>query len=323
MRKILTILSIFMLASCAKQEAMLSDEEQAYRDSVALHIAVLPVTDCLPFYLAESTGIFDSLGVIVKLDEYNSQMDADSALQKGRVHIAYSELPRLMLMQTSKDSLLDAFMQMQGHVSLVTAKSKRIRTLKQLQEHLVGIDRHSTTDYYSDLLMQKAGLPQTGIYRPQFNDIRLRAKMLNDHLLDGAILPSPHDWVSVQYGNRLLWQSEDSTSTFSCMAAYENTLQDSTRLSQIRLIIQAYDIAIDALESKRDSVISIMHNRYGIDRAMLDSIPMPNLKYSTPVSNKNKETAEAWLREREKMPSYYHSLNIHTLDSTYYSSKNK
>ena len=43
---------ILLLLSACHSSPTLSPEEEARRDSAALHVALMPVADCLPFYVA-------------------------------------------------------------------------------------------------------------------------------------------------------------------------------------------------------------------------------------------------------------------------------
>ena len=61
-------------------------------DSTALRIAVLPTMDCLPFYVAQKCGLFDSIGVKVNLITFQAAMDADTAFCNNRVDGNVTEL---------------------------------------------------------------------------------------------------------------------------------------------------------------------------------------------------------------------------------------
>ena len=64
------ILSFLFLISCQQEQNTLLPEEQAMKDSTALHVAVIPVMDCLPIYYAERMQMFQSEGVDVRLTEW-------------------------------------------------------------------------------------------------------------------------------------------------------------------------------------------------------------------------------------------------------------
>ena len=62
-------------------------------DSAALKVAVMPTLDCLPLFVAEEREMFDTV-VDIRLKYFTAQMDCDTALQRGRVEMAISDLVR-------------------------------------------------------------------------------------------------------------------------------------------------------------------------------------------------------------------------------------
>ena len=77
-------------------------QKQALReDSVALKVAVMPTLDCLPLFVAEDREMFDT-AVDIRLKEFTAQMDCDTALQRGRVEMAITDLVRVEKMKRLK-----------------------------------------------------------------------------------------------------------------------------------------------------------------------------------------------------------------------------
>ena len=48
------------------------------KDSTILTLGVLPTIDCLPFYYADSVGLFDFYGLKMNLVTFDAAMDADT-----------------------------------------------------------------------------------------------------------------------------------------------------------------------------------------------------------------------------------------------------
>ncbi len=297
---VLTILTIIMLASCKKQEAMLSNEELARRDSLALRVAVSPVMDCLPAYYAKRMGMFDSLNVDVRLVRFNSEMDLDTALIYDRVHLGYTSYPRLVMMERKRLDTLNVIAEMPGQLYLITARTKRIRNLKQLKERLVALDRYTPADYWSDEIMKKAGLDQAAIYRPQFNDVQLRSVMLQNQLVDAAILPEPYATQTKLKGNRQLLQTPDSGYFFNCWVSTLKTENDK-RLQKLKeQYLKGYDWAVAELNQNpnKDTLRAIFHSEYNLPLEVADSMNIPKFKPLSSPSGKGRQTCQSWVQER-------------------------
>ena len=96
---------LLLLVACGQsyEETKRISREQrraaARKDSAALKIAVMPTLDCLPLYVAESYQLLDTLRGGVRLKYYMAQMDCDTALERGRVEGAISDLVRSKRME--------------------------------------------------------------------------------------------------------------------------------------------------------------------------------------------------------------------------------
>lgn len=259
----------------------------------------MPVMDCLPIYYAERTGMFREAGIDVRLAEYHSQMDCDTAIQRGRVEMAYTDVARVMQMEER----MQIVMGLPGRISLVTARTKRIRQLKHLNERMVALDRLSMTDYQSDLVMKQAGLDQAAIYRPQINDVQLRASMLSEQLMDAALLPEPYATAATLRGNRILYHSTDSLAIQACMAVRQAILSDTMRMRQIRQFIAVYNKACECLNhGEHDHAVlrSIFRQHYGLSPEICDSLSLPTFPQATMPRRESVSLARQWLQDRER-----------------------
>jgi len=299
----LSILTLFMLASCTKQGATLSSEaNNAPGDSAALHVAVVPTLECLPFYYAQQIGLYDSLDVEVRLHEFLSVMDVDTALMNGRVQVGYTFLPRLVMMEREGKDTLSEIAELPAKLYLLTARTKRVRNTKQLKDRMVALERHSLADYWSDQLMLSSALDRADIYRPQFNDVKLRASMLKNQLVDAAILPEPYASSLRQEGNRVVAETSDSIVRLCCLASPCELKTDAGREEQTKRLVAAYNQAVRMLNDNPDAEVmrKILEQSYGLERELTDSLQLPPLGEARTPEVRNRQEAEKWIKERYK-----------------------
>ena len=62
--------AVLALSACTRQEEVTARQDAD--DSMTIRLALLPVADCLPFYYAAHEGLFDSVGVKVRLKTYRA-----------------------------------------------------------------------------------------------------------------------------------------------------------------------------------------------------------------------------------------------------------
>lgn len=179
-------------------------------DSVTFHIAVLPIEECNPLYTAQQHGMFDSLGLVVKLDTFASAMDADTAFMNGKAHMIISDSIKMAYLNTlSGTDTIRSVITDTLHLYMMTTRQSRIKTTKSLREKIVAVTRNSALDYFANNVMTAAKHKPEELNRPQINDISLRTNMLLLNQYDGAILPEPYATQCEEQGaNRIATMKE-------------------------------------------------------------------------------------------------------------------
>jgi NitT/TauT family transport system substrate-binding protein len=246
MRKLIYILSflglIGLFGSCGQTEKVKMDT-----DSTALKLGVLPTMECLPFYYADSIGVFDSLGIDVKLVTFEAAMDADTAFVNGCIDGIVTDLVKECIWRGNGDT---AHVAMVGDLRLwlVTAPKARLLKAESIKEKIIGITRHSSVDYFADKILESVKLQSIELNKPQINNLRLRGLMVDQDQYDGAILPEPYASEAVARGAKRLTGTEDLKLT-NLLCVLFNDSVSQVRKDEIQKIRQAYDMAVLALNT--------------------------------------------------------------------------
>lgn len=274
MNKFCKFFLLTWLASCTLQEAMLSSSEEGTveEDSTALHIAVIPVMDCLPVYYAERTGLMKEAGLNARLLYHEAQMDVDTTLSLGHADVGWSDLVRGMRLGND----FQAVAQTKGDWALMAVRGKRINKLQQMKERMVAISRLSATDYWCRHIVGKTdALEQEDVYRPQINDVQLRSGMVQNGLLDAAILPEPFASYLAELGCAELFRTPQEGPHFGIFLARN----DSTKREQLQHFLKIYNEAVEKLNENScpDSTKAILREVYHLPAAYVDTLEIPIL----------------------------------------------
>ena len=280
MRKLIYILSflglIGLFGSCGQTEKVKMDT-----DSTALKLGVLPTMECLPFYYADSIGIFDSLGIDVKLVTFEAAMDADTAFVNGCIDGIVTDLVKECIWRGNGDT---AHVAMVGDLRLwlVTAPKARLLKAESIKEKIIGITRHSSVDYFADKILESVKLQSTELNKPQINNLRLRGLMVDQDQYDGAILPEPYASEAVARGAKRLTGTEDLKLT-NLLCVLFNDSVSQVRKDEIQKIRQAYDIAVLALNTDTLSNVLVFipeQQRIFLPDTLFKYVPMkPSITY--------------------------------------------
>lgn len=246
MRKLIEIFMWLMVVglcgSCSQTDRTVSE-----KDSTAIRLGVLPTMECLPFYYADSIGLFDSLGVNVHLVTFDAAMDADTAFVNGKIDGIVTDLVKACIWQGQGDTAMVA---MVGELRmwLITAPKARLLKAESLREKIIGITRHSAVDYFADKILESVKLQSIDLNKPQINNIRLRGLMVDQDQMDGAILPEPYASEAVARGaKRLNGTEEMKVANLMCVLFNDSIYQ--ARKREIENIRSVYDQAVTALNA--------------------------------------------------------------------------
>lgn len=273
------------MVSCRSEIQTIHDN-----DSTVLTIAVLPTLDCLPLYVADSLGLFDSLGVDIRLLTYEAAMDADTAFQRGWANGCVTDLVKAITWRSAGDSIR-VILCGDVNLSVVTAHTARIREVKSLKEKVIGVTRNSVVDYTVDQMLATHGMIPKDLNRPQINNIFLRQRMVDQNQYDGALLPEPYASLSVAHGAKRILTSADLPHTNPILAI---TFRDSllrTRRTDLLKIIKAYDLAIDYINTNRTNTSN------GLLRFLPLSETVPDSIYEVPTFRKSQLPSDSLMRE--------------------------
>jgi len=285
-----------MLASCSqRQEATQFDADSTGIDTTVLRVAVMPAINCLPVFYAERTGLADSLGLEIELLRYQAQMDIDTAITFGHADIAYTDLIRIAKLNKAKVTL-SAFASCDEPISLISLKTKRVKQVNQMKEQMIAVSRLSATDYWCDRLLDSTRTSYDDIYRPQVNDVRLRAEMLRQGLIDAAMMGEPYATWMTMLGHKRLFLSKGKQPQLYAWANISATKK------QQKVFLDILKEATEQLGKPSEAALlrDILKQEYQLPPALVDSIELQPVRQTSAVRPADTEEAEKWLSKRTR-----------------------
>ena len=285
-----------MLASCSqRQEATQFDADSTGIDTTVLRVAVMPAINCLPVFYAERTGLADSLGLEMELLRYQAQMDIDTAITFGHADIAYTDLIRIAKLNKAKVTL-SAFASCDEPISLISLKTKRVKQVNQMKEQMIAVSRLSATDYWCDRLLDSTRTSYDDIYRPQVNDVRLRAEMLRQGLIDAAMMGEPYATWMTMLGHKRLFLSKGKQPQLYAWANISATKK------QQKVFLDILKEATEQLSKPSEAALlrDILKLEYQLPPTLVDSIEPQPVRQVSAVRPTDTEEAEKWLSKRTR-----------------------
>jgi NitT/TauT family transport system substrate-binding protein len=183
-------------------------------EPITLKIAVLPIIDTLPLYVAQQQGIFKKHGVSVELVPVASAPERVQLMAAGQVDGTINET--LAVMQFNRETV-----QMQavryalrptegfGHFFILASGQSGITTPDGLKNVEIGVSQGTVIEYVTERLLQSEGLNPDEIKTLPVPKIPDRMSLLASGELSAATLPDPLGALAVQSGATIVM--DDST----------------------------------------------------------------------------------------------------------------
>ena len=296
MRKLLLFFAVAtMLMACGSKHGPTEAERRAI-DSAALKVAVMPTLDCLPLYVAETTGLFDDEGLSTQLVSFRAQMDCDTAIVRGRVECMVTDLVRAEWLQR-QGMPLRYLTQTMLSWQLVSNRTARIRQLRQLDDKMLAMTRYSATALLADMAVDSARLKPERVFRIQVNDVGVRLSMLENNIIDALLLPEPQATQARNLRSHVLLDSRVEGLNLGVRAANKTVLKDTARQHQTDQLLRAYNKACDSINQHGLLYYrQLIEARCGVKASTVDSLPSDlHFIHAAPPRQRDIDRAKAWL----------------------------
>jgi NitT/TauT family transport system substrate-binding protein len=191
-----------LLASCtAPNPSPARPAEQV----VEIRIAVLPIIDALPFYVAAKQGYFEVNGVKVTFLPAASAAERDQLITAGQADAMINDLVSVALYnkQTVQVQTVRFARTASKEITMyrvLAAKNSGITQTADLAGVPIGMSQGTVIDYVTTRLLEKEGLSAEQIQSIAVPKLNERLALLGSGQLKAATLPEPFGTIAQQSG---------------------------------------------------------------------------------------------------------------------------
>ncbi len=194
---------IFIISACA------SPAEPA-----TLKIAVLPIVDTLPMYVAQQEGLFAKQGVTVQFVPVASAPERDQILAAGQADGTINETLAVMLFNKESTQMQVVRYALRptdghGHFFIIASGQSGITSVDGLKDVEIGVSQGTVIEYVTDRLLQAEGFSADEIKTVAVPKIPDRMALLASGELKAGVMPDP--LASLVMGQGGVIVADDST----------------------------------------------------------------------------------------------------------------
>jgi NitT/TauT family transport system substrate-binding protein len=257
-----------------------------------LKIALLPILDVFPFYVAESEGYFADYGVSVKAVPVASGLERDQLMQSGAIDGMLNEM--ITTANFNRDhiqvkSVISARKAYRDYplFRLLSAPGVNFSTTKQLANVSIGISKNTIIEYVTDRLLIAEGLDAEAIVKKSVPVIPERYQLLLQGQLKAATLPDPLARSAIVAGaGEIVDDSAYPGYSVSVLSFSIKSLEHKGRA--IRLFLKAWDRAAGTINNNPESFRALLLKKIRVPKNIQQTYKIP------PYPRREVPTAGQW-----------------------------
>lgn len=258
----------------------------------SLKVALLPILDVFPFYVAQKEGYFDEAGIQIRAVPVASGLERDRLMQSGEIDGMLTEMtttatfnrrqPLVKIVRVARVAYPDYPL-----FRLLAAPGSGIRSPKQLTGVPIAVSKNTIIEYVTDRLLAAHGLKQGEIIARSVPVIPERYHLLLQGQIKAAMLPDPLAASALKAGALLV--ADDSTHpgfSISVLSFSIKALEDKGDI--VRRFLKAWDRAASRVNTDPDAYRGLLLERIRVPKNIQDTYVIP------PYPRSGVPAAEQW-----------------------------
>ncbi len=263
-----------------------------------LKIALLPVLNTLPFYVAQAEGFYADEGVTVEIVPFDSARDQQIAVAAGEVDGLNTDLVVASLLnQGLPVRVVRADPPAVPFFAIVAGRDSGIATLDDLKGVEIAISGSSIIEYLTTELLRGAGFADDEIVYLEVPQIPVRVELLAQGQVAAATLPEPLTTLATQLqGGTLL--ADDSAAAFvpTVIVFRQETLADKP--AAVEAFLRAYERAVAALNADADAYRDVLNANIRVPEPLQAAYPVPTFFPASVPTAEQVALVSDWMVER-------------------------
>lgn len=311
----LTLAASLILAACAP--AAVPVEEAAETEAVTevqteapavvenvgtLKIAILPIIDTLPMYVAEAEGLFAKYGVTVELIPVASAPERDQLLAAGQADGTINETLSVMLfnketvqMQVVRYALRP--MEGYGHFFILASGKSGITDAQDLKGVEIGVSQGTIIEYVTERLLQAEGLAADEIKTIAVPRIPDRMALLGSGELAAGVLPDPLASLAISQGAvKVLDDSIHPEYGFSVYSFRKDVVDGNPET--LKAFLAAIEEASDLINLDPTKYTSLLSDKGLVPPPLMETFQIPPFPDQAVPTEEEWNDGLAWLKEK-------------------------
>jgi NitT/TauT family transport system substrate-binding protein len=272
-------------------------------ETVTLKLAMLPIIDALPVYVAQQEGLFAKRNLNIEVTPVASAPERDQLISAGQADGMINETLSTFFFNREKIQVQIVRYALTptenaGHFFILASAKSGITTPEQLKGVEIGVSQGTIIEYVTYRLLEKAGLKTEEIKTIAVPKMPDRMALLASGDLQAAVMPDPLAALSVSQGAKVVLDDSGSPEFgFSVYTFRKETIDQEPEA--IRAFLAAIDEAIALINAEPQKFNGILSEQKLVPQPLLETYKAPPYPAADVPSGIEWKDALDWAKSKD------------------------
>ena len=273
------IVLIGLIIAIVNSSLFASGSAQEPQKTASLKMALLPVVDVFPFYVAEARGYFDHYSVNVRAVPVASGLERDQLMQSGEIDGMLNEMistANFNRDQVQVKTVLSA-RKAYPHYPLfrvLSSPGTKLASPSDISGIAIGVSKNTIIEYITDRLLAAEGMDPNKILKTSIPVIPERYQLLLQGQIKAATLPDPLAKSALTAGaGNVVDDSTHPQYSASVLSFNINALQH--KAEAVRSFLKAWDRAAADINANAESFRPLLLKKIRVPNNVRQTYKIP------------------------------------------------
>jgi NitT/TauT family transport system substrate-binding protein len=267
-----------------------------------LKLALIPVLDTIPIFIAQQNGYFAEQGIQVETVPVKSPQERDVLVQTGQVDGVLTDLQSVGLLNKDAVKLKAVYTSRRPFPNapifrILAGPKTAINAPADLKGVPIGISANTVMEYLTDRMLAGEGLKPEEIAKIEVGQIPVRFEQLMNGNIQAAALPDPLAQGAIAGGAKLVVDdSKYANFSQSVLTFTADTLKNKP--NTVKKFLVAWEKAVNELNAHPDKYRGVLIEQGRVPQSIQDSYEMPPFPGRGVPSEDEVKDVVAWLKAK-------------------------
>lgn len=296
--------AMFALGGCSSSGSSDSAASSSEDEAKTVNIGTLATEDILPYWVAESEGLFDKAGLSASIVQFQSATELIAGVSSNSVDLAMTDPMVAASLYAGGTDLKLAWVTLgttadQGRFGIMTGPDSTYSSLADLAGVPIGVGTNTILEYVMDKLMERAGVPADQVVVEELQKLPVRYQAMVSGEVAAAALPGSLLALGEASGCKLI--ADDTTGeniSQSVMIVRNGYMEKAGADDAYAALESVWNQAVDLVNANPENYRDLLVENANLNDAVAETYPICTYPYTQIPSSEAVDPVLEWMLEK-------------------------